>query len=284
MNMAPITRSHLLGPSRPHCDPIPGQRTGYGITKRHQSRGTTEKCSSRSAVSVAQELISRIHLAKKPSVEAKDQLPSPLLRLPAELRNMIYYYALTEEEPMSYKDPLGLAILRTNHQIYNEASHIYHESNTFIIGDDRSDDENWLQRIIREPRQRIKFIYAGDSIFGLLPMFELLSQCSNLSLTMELPMSILWRLFGAGYLNKLHGFSNITCTRLCKGKRTPIQVDWWNLWQSDLQKVLDHFGSSCPDPYAFHANKSKLNNKSVVRLYLTHCCSTAHCCTLVDYP
>ena len=171
--MAPITRSHSVEPSRPHCDPIPGQRTGYGITKRHQSRGTTEKCSSRSAGSVAQELISRIHLAKKPSVEAKDQLPSPLLRLPAELRNTIYYYALTEEEPISYKDPLGLAILQTNHQIYNEASHIYHESNTFIIGDDRSDDEKWLQRIIREPRQRIKYIYAGYSIPGLLPMFYL---------------------------------------------------------------------------------------------------------------
>ena len=282
--MAPITRSHSLKPPRPHGDPIPGQRTGYGISKRRQSRGTTEKCLSRSAISVQQELISRIYLAKKSSVEAKDQLPSPLLRLPAKLRNTVYYYALTKEEPISYKDPLGLPLLRTNPQIYNEARHVYPESNDFIIGDDRSDDKKWLKRISREPSQRIKYITAGDSILGLLPMFNLLSQRSNVSLTIELPLSILWRLFWTGYLRNLHGFSNITCERSCKGKRTPIQVDYWNLWHRDLQKVLDYLCSSCPDPCPFHANRAKLGSKSVVHLHLTHCCSMAHCCTLEDYP
>ncbi|KAL2040130.1 hypothetical protein N7G274_007033 [Stereocaulon virgatum] len=217
------------------------------------------------------------------SGKLEEQRQSPLLRLPAELRNKIYEYALTEEDPISYRNPLGVAILRTNRKIYGEAKHIYHMANTFVIGDDFAEDERWLQRMRKEPTQKIKYMHAGGNMYmcpGTRPMFDLLAQCSNLNLTMEAPVNVLWRLFLSGYLRNLHGFSSITSTRTCEGKRTKPQVHWWELWQGDLQQVKDHLVSSCPETCTLHAERERLNSKCVVHLHILHCCLEAHCCTL----
>ena len=60
---------------------------------------------------------------------------SPLLELPAELRNNIYRYALVSDDPI-YITPDGLrtrkALLQTCEQIKNEATGIFYAENVFI--------------------------------------------------------------------------------------------------------------------------------------------------------
>jgi hypothetical protein len=291
--MAPSTRSQTLGLPTVRCHlGFPGRRR-CGIIKRRRSRQMRRCCPNPTTFDNEEDCISQVGYTNESSVETREQgqssteteeqSQSPLLQLPGELRNTIYEYALTEKDPISYKNLLGVAILRTNRQIHQEAKNIYHMANTFIIGDDLSEDERWLQRIRREPTQRITYIHAGHNmgiISGLGPTFDLLAQCSDLKLTMEVPVNVLWRLFLSGYLRNLHGFSSITSMRTCKGKGTRTQVHWWKLWQRDLQQVQDHLVSSCPETCTLHAERERLDSNCVVHLHLLHCCSEAHCCTL----
>lgn len=63
---------------------------------------------------------------------------TPLLRLPAELRNNIWEKILVMEEPIDIESDLVVDNFRKNlfpvcHQIRSEACAVYHEQNTFII-------------------------------------------------------------------------------------------------------------------------------------------------------
>ena len=295
--MTPFTRSqtseipsvhyHRGFPQRRRCEDINGRRS------RRRRRQMRTCCPSHTTCDNEVECTSQVGYANESLVETREQGQSSmeteeqsqfsLLQLPGELRNKIYEYALTEKDPISYKNPLGVAILRTNRQIHGEAKNIYHRANTFVIGDDFSEDERWLQRIRRESTQKIKYIHAGDGMDisrRLWSTFDLLAECSNLNLTMELPLNVLRRLFLLGYLKNLHGFSSITTTRTCTGERTTKQVHWWDLWQGDLREIQDHLVSSCPETCTLHADRERVDSNCVVHLDLVHCCSEAHCCTL----
>ena len=70
----------------------------------------------------------------------KHQSSFPLLKLPGEVRNMIYETILCRDEPINISDRLGIrrseekgpstAILYTNRQIHAEASQILYGHNT----------------------------------------------------------------------------------------------------------------------------------------------------------
>lgn len=66
---------------------------------------------------------------------------SRLLSLPGELRNAIYKYAMTLDNQPLYVElpidlPIGIGLLRTNRQVYDEARHYLFETNTFCFGQD----------------------------------------------------------------------------------------------------------------------------------------------------
>lgn len=63
--------------------------------------------------------------------------PFRFLDLPGEIRNKIYFFALANSRPFTIKLQFGgsntTALLRTNKQIYNEASSIFYRQNTFCL-------------------------------------------------------------------------------------------------------------------------------------------------------
>ena len=272
LNMAyPITRSRSSESSKALCGSLPTPRKKCRVSKI---------CPSRSLTSVARNPAVWTHEVTSSPAKSKAQPPSPLLQLPGEVRNQIYYLVLTESEPISYKVPLGPALLRTNRQIRNEARHIYYECNTFVIGEDPSNDEKWLQRMSRERKQNIKYIYKRGTSLMIPPIFDLLSQFWNLSLVMELPMAKLYDISSRGHLKDLHGFSGTIVTKSCQHEGTWFHSAIWELWDKKLQQVLDHLQDSCSEPCKSHADMERSGCKSVLHLRLTHCCSRAHCCYL----
>lgn len=106
---------------------------------------------------------------------AAEQRPaSPLFKLPAELRNRIYEYALTDDKQplvvvhtwLSVSNGYGLcmqpALVRTCRAIRNEALSIFYSSNEFTASFEMQYSERvmraWLERIGRQNREHLQQI------------------------------------------------------------------------------------------------------------------------------
>lgn len=72
-----------------------------------------------------------------PSLHCLTSTPFRFLDLPGEIRNKIYFLVLTYSRPFTVTLQFGgsntTALLRTNKQIYNEASLIFYQQNTFCF-------------------------------------------------------------------------------------------------------------------------------------------------------
>ena len=66
------------------------------------------------------------------AITAQNDLESPLLKLPPELRNRIYHYAVVSSNPI-YLPPRYPSLMLTCRKLYNEAKSIYYEDNTFYF-------------------------------------------------------------------------------------------------------------------------------------------------------
>ena len=143
--------------------------------------------------------------------------------LPAEIRLKIYYHVLVMDKPILPTEVQPLKLLQTCHLVYNEASEEpYYQYNTFIVGHSVREEIKWLDRIGAKRRQMIRKVEVLDApgkTLGL-KMFDLLSQCSGLSLTMEISARSLAQYFDAGRLTHLHGVSKVTIEHLCKDHQT----------------------------------------------------------------
>lgn len=100
---------------------------------------------------------------------------SPLSRLPPELRNTIYEYALSNAEPIVinqlecrlWRPP---ALLRCCSKLQNEASGLYYGSNIFRVdwrfecGKHDSDETlaEWLEVLSSSPRALVRKVYLDD--------------------------------------------------------------------------------------------------------------------------
>ncbi|TKA70392.1 hypothetical protein B0A55_05615 [Friedmanniomyces simplex] len=68
---------------------------------------------------------------------AESEPESPFLRIPGELRNEIYRYALLEDDTIKinkHAKPAQPGMLQTNRQCRKEAGDIYYHENTFLFG------------------------------------------------------------------------------------------------------------------------------------------------------
>ena len=143
--------------------------------------------------------------------------------LPVEIRLKIYYHVLVMDKPILPTEVQPLELLQTCHLVYNEASEEpYYQYNTFIVGHSVREEIKWLDRIGAKRRQMIRKVELRDApgkALGL-KMFDLLSQCSGLSLTMEISARSLAQYFDAGKLTHLHGVSEVTIDYLCKDRQT----------------------------------------------------------------
>ena len=143
--------------------------------------------------------------------------------LPAEIRLKIYYHVLVMDKPIFPREVQPLKLLQTCWLVYKEASEeTYYQHNTFIVGHSVREETKWLDRIGNKRRQMIRKVEVRDApgkALGL-KMFDLLSQCSRLSLTMEISARSLGQYFDAGKLAHLHGVSKVTIEHLCKDRQT----------------------------------------------------------------
>lgn len=203
------------------------------------------------------------------------------LELPAEIRLKIYYHALVMDKPILPNEVQPLGILRTCRLVYKEASEkTYYQHNTFIVGDSVPKETKWLARIGDKRRQMIRKVEVRDApkkSLGL-KIFNLLSQCSNLSLTMEIPMRPLALYLQEGNMANFHGVPKVTIEVLCKDRETKFQRALWNYWLEELEEVKAHMESICAPTCLFHVNKARLGPESAVHLRITHCCRQEHCC------
>ena len=181
------------------------------------------------------------------------------MQLPAELRLQIYGHLLIEEEPIRHQDPMNPGILQACRQNFHEATHIFYESNKFIMGGDK-DDYLWLKFFGHERRQylrqlnlSIKDWYNPDWERGL---FSLLSQCSGLSLTIQLAMVHLWDFYETRTLKSFHGIVKSSVSPLPEVGIT-ISLRFQNFPKGRYPKIkadLEHqFHSPCPEGCEHHA-------------------------------
>lgn len=71
-----------------------------------------------------------------PTMSKPDPMECPLLALPGEIRNRIYFYVLLRPKPFAVRlqfAPLDTALLRVNRSVFKEASNIFYYENTFRI-------------------------------------------------------------------------------------------------------------------------------------------------------
>ena len=203
------------------------------------------------------------------------------LELPAEIRLKIYFHILVMDNPILPNEIQPLGILRTCRLVYKEASEkTYYQHNTFIVGDSVAKEARWLARIGNERRQMIRRVEIRDAPKKNLNLkiFDLLSQCSRLSLTMEIPMRPLTQYLQRGNMVNFHGVPKVTIEQLCKARETEGQRVLWDYWLGELEDVKAHLESSCAPTCLFHVNKARLGPESAVHLRITHCCRQGHCC------
>ena len=237
--------------------------------------------------------------------------------LPAEIRLKIYHHVLVMDKPILPKEVQPLELLQTCRLVYKEASEeTYYQHNPFIVGHSVGEEIKWLDRIGDKRRQMIRKMEVRDvpgKALGL-KMFDLLSQCSRLSLTMEIPAKPLAQYLDDGKLVHIHGVSEVTIEHLCKDRQTEgctwhqtedqkegqtkgetesqterqirrqkaQQQLLWEYWLEELEEVKAHLESSCVrlggPTCLFHVNKARLGPESAVHLRVTHCCRQKHCC------
>ncbi|KAK0255325.1 hypothetical protein B0A54_03193 [Friedmanniomyces endolithicus] len=82
---------------------------------------------------------------------------SPFLRIPGELRNEIYRYALLEDDTIKinkHTKPAQPGMLQTNRQLRKEAGDIYYHENTFLFGISHFEASIYITWCQSSPRRR----------------------------------------------------------------------------------------------------------------------------------
>ena len=125
-----------------------------------------------------------------------------------------------------------------------------------------SNHQKWLQCIGGERRQSVRRIEFSSARGGDInyPVFNLLSLCSNLSLSTKTSISQLSDFLYHGHLDNLHGISNVTCTELrkdCMKHRTPTWPLSWDRHIDLPGNLMDQLKSRCLATCQYHADKAK---------------------------
>ena len=192
----------------------------------------------------------------------------------------------TPHQPWPTKNEPSTAILRTCHQIYDEAYPILHSANAWVIYPAREESE-WLvdlglQGLNALRKLTFKADYdTGDTNLVSILVFSILPICQRLELTIS---SYTWHFllhYKTGQLAFVHGFAKATMDELsnepnscCEHSNLP------GVWTADLaaqrdrtwKALLEHFISACPEDCKMHAGRPASHTKSTIRLSLFSSC------------
>lgn len=153
----------------------------------------------------------------KPGAELKDVQDSRLLHLPSEIRNRVYELTLIQPEPIRIlsgrSEADKRALLRTCHQLHDEAAGMYYANNTFIAdcGSSFLNTEliSWLRSLgpkkrllltdirVRLDQQQVfwRRCEMDDTLFFMKALVKRLER-----LGLMLPLDVLRLQFGSEYL------------------------------------------------------------------------------------
>ena len=214
--------------------------------------------------------------------------------LPAEIRNKIYRYILVySHQPIglsrSYPRPSAkdLAILFTNRFIYSEAMPIFYSSNAFIITGSRK-EHAWLRRMRSEGRNELRNITYEVSPEGYkhdYSVYNALSLCSNVHLTLKASPRFLSTAALHGDLRNMHGFAAVTSDVLpdesdkCWTHQQGVSKMEKLLQRDRMQRVKDllqQFQKPCVGKCRVHKGREGTHTQATLHLSFQETCF--YCC------
>ena len=213
-----------------------------------------------------------------------------LVDLPAEIRNKIYRYILVHShQPIrlsrAYLRPSAktLAILFTNSFIYSEAMPIFYSNNAFIITGSRK-EHAWLRRMRPEGRNELRKITYEVSPVGYkhdYSVFNALSLCSHVHLTLKVQPRRLATLQLDGNLTNMHGFATVTSDVLpheldiCRRHQLGTSAMERLLQRDRMQRVKDilqQFQKPCAGKCRVHKGREGTHTQATIHLSFVETC------------
>ena len=210
--------------------------------------------------------------------------------LPAEIRNKIYRYILVHShQPIrlarAYLRPSAktLAILFTNNFIYSEAMPIFYSNNAFIITGSRK-EHAWLRRMRPEGRNELRKITYEVSPVGYkhdYSVFNALSLCSHVHLTLKVQPRRLATLQLDGNLMNMHGFATVTSDVLpneldiCRRHQLGTSAMERLLQRDRMQRVKDilqQFQKPCAGKCRVHKGREGTHTQATIHLSFVETC------------
>ena len=210
--------------------------------------------------------------------------------LPAEIRNKIYRYILVHShQPIrlarDYLRPSArtLAILFTNNFIYSEAMPVFYSNNAFIITGSRK-EHAWLRRMRPEGRNELRKITYEVSPVGYkhdYSVFNALSLCSHVHLTLKVQLRRLATLSLDGNLMNMHGFATVTSDVLpneldiCRRHQLGTSAMERLLQRDRMQRVKDvlqQFQEPCVGKCRVHKGREGTHTQATIHLSFGQTC------------
>lgn len=230
-------------------------------------------------------------LDQSKNTEQTISTPFRFVDLPAEIRNRIYRYVLVHRDQpirlsLNYMRPSAkaLAILLTNHFIYAEAMPVFHSNNAFIIRGSRK-EHTWLRRMRPEGRNELREItyevnaerYTQD-----YSVFNALSLCSRVHLTLKVRLRHLATASRLGSLKNMHGFAAVTSDVLPDGldechRHTVREGNMEMMEQRDriiqcIKALLQQFQEPCPGKCRVHKGREGTHTQATIHLSFEEKC------------
>lgn len=232
------------------------------------------------------------HVKKTIDQPAENSPPVfPFLQLPRELRDHIYTHILVPD-----KQPLRLirrpnlsprretditAFLATNRQVYAEASRVFLSGNEFLVRG-TVEDYNWLEGLGVEGQNQLRKVTFLSSSLGYSTL-NLLSGCSNLSLTVQVHYFQLANLDQMGLFKNLHEFSRATIERNGQRGCEAHEHGSYRLDDGDrkvdndlLDKLSGQLASACPNECRLHKESNASNSTATVHLLCDYGCEDCY--------
>ena len=210
--------------------------------------------------------------------------------LPAEIRNKIYRYILVHStQPIrlarAYLRPSAntLAILFTNRFIYSEAMPVFYSNNAFIITGSRK-EHAWLRRMRPEGRNELRNITYEVSPVGYnhdYSVYNALSLCSHVHLTLKVQPRRLATLSLDGCLTNMHGFAAVTSDVLpteldiCRRHQLGIGAMELLLQRDRMRRVealLQQFQGPCAGKCRVHKGREGTHTQATIHLSFKQTC------------
>ena len=215
--------------------------------------------------------------------------PFRFVDLPAEIRNKIYRYLLVQSpQPVRLTkprlSPVYKAVIHTNRLMYSEAMPIFLSKNAFVISGTRT-EHTWLRRMRPEGRSELRNITLeiGSSTYNHdCSVFNALSLCPNVHLTLKVHPGRLSRASLEGSLRNMHGFAAVTSdalpkeTDLCARHQRDGAAGWEVMLKQDhvqrFEDILQQFRAPCVGKCRVHKGREGAHTQATIHVSFRQPC------------